>query len=106
MHRADHVGSFLRPEAVRDARAAGARVDPEQLRAIEDEHILRVLQRQKDLGFHVYTHGEFRRGGFTRDFYESIDGLDHDGSIARAWSTSTGAVNTRPLAGLVVSKIR
>jgi 5-methyltetrahydropteroyltriglutamate--homocysteine methyltransferase len=104
MHRADHVGSFLRPKAVREARTA--RVDPEQLKAIEDEHILRVLARQKALGFDIYTDGEFRRGGFMSDFYESIDGLDQDGAIARAWSTTTGAVNTRPLAGLVVSKIR
>jgi 5-methyltetrahydropteroyltriglutamate--homocysteine methyltransferase len=106
MHRADHVGSFLRPKAVRDARAADSNVSSAQLKAIEDEHILRVLARQKELGFDIYTDGEFRRGGFMSDFYESIDGLDQDGSIARAWSSTAGAVNTRPLAGVVVGKIR
>ena len=75
MYRADHVGSFLRPRAVLDARAI-LTVDPEQLKAIEDEHILRVLARQKDLGFDIFTDGELRRGGFMSDFYESVDGLD------------------------------
>jgi 5-methyltetrahydropteroyltriglutamate--homocysteine methyltransferase len=105
MHRADHVGSFLRPRAVLDARA-DAHITPDRLRAIEDEHILRVLSRQNDLGFHVFTDGEFRRHGFMSDFYESVDGLDHDGSIARAWSGTATARDTRPLAGLVVGKIR
>ena len=105
MYRADHVGSFLRPRAVLDARS-DAHVTPDTLRAIEDEHILRALARQKDLGFEIFTDGEFRRRGFMSDFYESVEGLDHDGSIARAWSSAAGTGDTRPLAGLVVSKIR
>jgi 5-methyltetrahydropteroyltriglutamate--homocysteine methyltransferase len=105
MYRADHVGSLLRPQAILDARA-DSHVPPEQLKTIEDEHIVRVLARQKDLGFDIFTDGEFRRRGFMSDFYESIDGLDHDGAIARAWSSTTGTRDTRPLAGLVVSKIR
>jgi 5-methyltetrahydropteroyltriglutamate--homocysteine methyltransferase len=105
MYRADHVGSFLRPRAVLDARA-DSHVSPEQLKAIEDEHILRVLARQKDLGFDIFTDGEFRRGGFMSDFYDSIEGLDKDGSIARAWHSAGRTGPTAPLAGLVVSKIR
>jgi len=105
MHRADHVGSFLRPRAVLDARA-DAHMTAAGLRAIEDEHILRVLSRQNELGFHIFTDGEFRRGGFMSDFYESVDGLDRDGSIARAWSGTATARDTRPLVGLVVSRIK
>ena len=85
MYRADHVGSFLRPREVLDARSDPG-VTPERLAEIEDRHILRVLARQKDLGLEIFTDGELRRGGFMSDFYESIDGLDEDGSIARAWT--------------------
>ena len=105
MHRADHVGSLLRPRAVLDARA-DPHVGPDALRAIEDEQIVRVLSRQKDLGFDIFTDGELRRSGFMSDFYESIDGLDLDGSIARAWSSASAPGDTRPLTGLVVSRIR
>src|ERR1700716_3318883 len=105
MYRADHVGSFLRPRAVLDARS-DAHVSHDTLRAIEDEHILRALARQKDLGFKIFTDGEFRRRGFMSDFYESVEGLDHDGSIASAWTSAGATGDTRPLAGLVVSRIK
>ena len=109
MYRADHVGSFLRPREVLDARSDPG-VTPERLAEIEDRHILRILARQKDLGLEIFTDGELRRGGFMSDFYESIDGLDESGSIARAWTGSrTGsAAGSAPsrLAGVVVRRIR
>src|ERR1700730_6218325 len=57
--RADHVGSFLRPKELLEARHGGA--GPERRRAIEDREILRVLARQRELGFELFTDGEFRR---------------------------------------------
>ena len=110
MYRADHVGSLLRPRELLDARS-DAGVTPERLAAIEDRHILRVLAQQKDLGLEIFTDGELRRGGFMSDFYESIEGLDEDGSIARAWTSRRGggaAASSAPsrLAGVVVSRIR
>ena len=109
MYRADHVGSLLRPQEVLDARS-DPRMSSERLREIEDRHILRVLERQKDLGFHIFTDGELRRQGFMSDFYESVDGLDHDGSIARAWKGQSGAGEDANagarLTGLVVAPIR
>ena len=108
--RADQVGSLLRPQEIRDARNNPS-VSREQLREIEDRHILRALQRQKDLGFKIFTDGELRRSQFMGDFYESVDGLDNDGSIARAWtgqsaSGSASGVALAPPTGLVVDKIR
>jgi 5-methyltetrahydropteroyltriglutamate--homocysteine methyltransferase len=107
--RADHVGSLLRPQEVLAARADPG-TTPEQLEAIENEHILRVLKRQKDLGFRIFTDGELRRQGFMSDFNDSVDGLDNDGSIARAWKSGseTGGAGTAVarLTGLVVSRIR
>src|SRR5436190_2162007 len=87
MYRADHVGSLLRPKEIIDARD-NPRVTREQLREIENRHILRMLSRQQELGFKIFTDGELRRHGFMSDFYESIDGLDADGSIARAWNAA------------------
>jgi len=101
---------LLRPQEIRDARNNPS-VSREQLREIEDRHILRALQRQKDLGFKIITDGELRRSQFMGDFYESVDGLDNDGSIARAWtgqsaSGSASGVALAPPTGLVVDKIR
>jgi 5-methyltetrahydropteroyltriglutamate--homocysteine methyltransferase len=103
-YRADQVGSLLRPAAVLAARADRS-IAPARLRAIEDEHILRALARQRDLGFRVFTDGELRRHGFMSDFYESVDGLEDEGSIARAWQGQTGAP-TALLSGIVVSRVR
>jgi 5-methyltetrahydropteroyltriglutamate--homocysteine methyltransferase len=106
-YRADHVGSLLRPREVLDARN-DPRITPEQLSAIEDRHILRVLDHQRDLGFQIFTDGELRRHGFMSDFNESVEGLDDDGSIARAWKGSPGAAGASlaKLTGIVVGKIR
>jgi 5-methyltetrahydropteroyltriglutamate--homocysteine methyltransferase len=106
MYRADHVGSLLRPRGILDLRR-DPRATPEQLETAEDRCILDVLRRQQDLGFRIFTDGELRRRGFMSDFYESIDGLDADGSIARAWKGDekqrTGSLT--PLTGLVVDRI-
>jgi 5-methyltetrahydropteroyltriglutamate--homocysteine methyltransferase len=107
--RADQVGSFLRPQEILDARNDRS-LHPDRLREIEDRHILRALQRQKDLGFKIFTDGELRRSQFMGDFYESVEGLDKDGSVARAWkgqpAQTSGGAGLAVLTGLVVDKIR
>jgi 5-methyltetrahydropteroyltriglutamate--homocysteine methyltransferase len=103
-YRADHVGSLLRPpelRAIRGDRHSSA----ERVREIEDLHILRALERQKQLGFQIFSDGEFRRGGFMSDFYDSVEGLDKDGSVAREWQGQRGTQG-QPLKGVVVEKIR
>jgi 5-methyltetrahydropteroyltriglutamate--homocysteine methyltransferase len=75
--RADHVGSFLRPPALKEARAKrdeGA-LPADALRAIEDEHIRAVVQRQEQVGLSAATDGEFRRLYFHVDFLEQLDGV-------------------------------
>src|SRR5215469_12233445 len=47
-YRADHVGSFLRPAKLLEARQGSS---PEELRTLEDEQIRRVLAKQKEIGF-------------------------------------------------------
>src|SRR5918993_5415951 len=98
-YRADHVGSLLRPAELIEVRN-NPTLTLDERRAVEDRHILRVLERQKDLGFRLCTDGELRRLGFMSDFYESVEGLDMDGSVARAWrsGTGTGSEGMNPLA--------
>src|SRR4030095_16337835 len=108
--RAAQVGSFLRPQELLDARNDSS-LSAHELREIEDRCIMRALQRQKDLGFRIFSDGELRRSGFMGDFYDSVEGLDNDGSIARAWKGQSGAesgsaAGIAQLTGLVVDKIK
>lgn len=61
--RADHVGSFLRPESVRKARleAQHGLISPEELRAVEDDAIRALVKKEKECGLRAVTDGEFRR---------------------------------------------
>src|SRR6266513_1848271 len=58
-YRADHVGSFLRPPELLEARKNAGK-DPHRLRSLEDLHIQHVLAKQKELGFEFVTDGELR----------------------------------------------
>jgi 5-methyltetrahydropteroyltriglutamate--homocysteine methyltransferase len=72
-HRADQVGSFLRPPALLELRRAGA--SKSVLRAAEDAAIARLLQQQAATGIDVVTDGEFRRASFLGDFTSTVDGF-------------------------------
>src|ERR1700690_3147102 len=83
-YRADHVGSLLRPKDLLEARQE--RIPKEELRALEDQHIARVLQKQKELGLGVFTDGELRRSNFMSDFTDAVDGFDPGDEVPRSWS--------------------
>jgi 5-methyltetrahydropteroyltriglutamate--homocysteine methyltransferase len=76
--RADHVGSLLRPEDLKAARARAERgeLSPAQLRAVEDAAIAQVIRRQEDLGLQAITDGEFRRHAWQTDFLAGLDGAE------------------------------
>ena len=78
--RADHVGSFLRPRYLLDAREQFARrqIDAAQLRAVEDRAIAEVIQMQEQVGIQAITDGEFRRTYFHIDFLKQLDGVQSD----------------------------
>src|SRR5574337_1018149 len=82
--RADHVGSLLRLPELLEARRTTT-TDPERLLALEDRHILRVLAKQKELGFEIFTDGELRRRNFMSDFTDAVEGFDLGGAVARSW---------------------
>jgi 5-methyltetrahydropteroyltriglutamate--homocysteine methyltransferase len=78
--RADHVGSFLRPKFLLDAREKKARgeISPEQLREVEDKAIAEIVKFQHDVGLQSITDGEFRRTYFHIDFLEQLGGVQCD----------------------------
>ena len=64
----DHVGSFLRPQSIKEARKSSRRLTfKEELRAIEDQEI-KISGRPKAVGIKGITDGEFRRGFWHLDF--------------------------------------
>lgn len=73
-HRADHVGSLLRPKAIAEARHAGLTGDA--LREIEDREIPGLIALQKNAGLKVFTDGEARRAFWHYDFMGMLDGLE------------------------------
>ncbi|MGY4690737.1 5-methyltetrahydropteroyltriglutamate--homocysteine S-methyltransferase [Salibacterium sp. K-3] len=76
--RADHVGSLLRSEGIKDARARFENndIDKQTLRDIEDKEITALVEKQKEAGLQAVTDGEFRRGWWHFDFLTELDGVE------------------------------
>ncbi len=76
--RADHVGSLLRPAALKDARARRAKgeISAADLKAVEDREIERVIRKQEEVGLQAATDGEFRRSWWHLDFLWGLDGVE------------------------------
>src|SRR5215475_8839501 len=117
-YRADQIGSLLRPAELLHARS---QADPERLRALEDKHILHILNKQKELGFDVFTEGELRRRNFMSDFTDAVEGFDMGEATPRSWAStgSSAAAAAAPaptgknedadvsrVAGIVTAKLR
>ena len=94
-YRADHVGSLLRPAELLEARTKVA-VDKDKLREIEDREILRVLGKQKELGFDIFTDGELRRSTFMSDLTDAVEGFDVTSSVVRTWQIVNPALSPSP----------
>jgi 5-methyltetrahydropteroyltriglutamate--homocysteine methyltransferase len=76
--RADHVGSLLRPAALKQAReqyAKGA-IDAAALKAVEDREVKSVIGKQEAAGLQSITDGEFRRSWWHLDFLWGLDGVE------------------------------
>ena len=76
--RADTVGSFLRPAAIKQARVqfANGEISAEQLRQAEDREIRHVVEQQRANGLQVVTDGEFRRAWWHFDFFGGLQGVE------------------------------
>ncbi|HLH69058.1 MAG TPA: 5-methyltetrahydropteroyltriglutamate--homocysteine S-methyltransferase [Candidatus Dormibacteraeota bacterium] len=75
--RAEHVGSLLRPPALLEARSAfdQGRISAEELRSVEDRHILEAIRLQERLGLESITDGEFRRVIYFGHFPAAVEGF-------------------------------
>ena len=78
--RYDYVGSFLRPEALKQARKnfEEGKITKEELTAVEDDCIRDLVGKIKKLGYHVITDGEFRRTYWHLDFMWGFEGVAHE----------------------------
>jgi len=106
--RADHVGSFLRPKFLLDARAqfrAGT-FDAAQLRRVEDDAIRGIVKFQEDLGLRGITDGEFRRTYFHIDFLTQLEGVETHGGIHVKFHSAKGEVDFEPPVMQVTGKVR
>ncbi|WP_288295113.1 5-methyltetrahydropteroyltriglutamate--homocysteine S-methyltransferase [uncultured Granulicatella sp.] len=76
--RLDHVGSFLRPERLKEARAKfnAGEITAEELERVENEEIIALIEKEKELGLKSVTDGEFRRAFWHLDFLEHLEGVE------------------------------
>ena len=97
--RADHVGSFLRPARLHEARkqhAAGV-ISAEQLRAAEDEAVRGIVAVQREAGLRSVTDGEFRRASWHMDFVYQIGGISKvPGSLLSTFHNQQGDITYTP----------
>jgi len=104
--RFDHVGSFLRPAYLLEAREQKAKgqITLEQLRLVEDKAITEVIKFQEDVGLKSITDGEFRRTYFHIDFLEQMGGVKTD--IPVTIERPDGTQELAPPVIRVIDKVR
>jgi 5-methyltetrahydropteroyltriglutamate--homocysteine methyltransferase len=102
--RADHVGSLLRPAALKEARARRAKgeISTGELTAIEDREIERIIRKQEETGLQSITDGEFRRSWWHLDFLWGLDGVER---YAMDRGMTFAGMQTRAEGARVVAKL-
>src|SRR6185295_14748665 len=106
--RADHVGSFLRPQVLLDARERHRKgeLPRAELRKVEDDAIRDIVRFQEGLGLQGITDGEFRRTYFHIDFLEQLAGVETKGGIAVSFHSAQGNVDFAPPVMKVTGPVR
>ena len=76
-HRAEHIGSLLRPRELRDAFKAHAagRMNGAAYREVEDRNIIAAVRMQEQAGLATISDGEFRRGSWAFGLVKAVDGF-------------------------------
>lgn len=106
--RADHVGSFLRPPALKAARLAHkqGKISDAEVRAVEDESIAANAKKIEATGMQAVTDGEFRRDYFHLDFLQKLDGVTVTGGIAANPNAKAASDGFTPPKLSVTGKLR
>ena len=106
--RADHVGSLLRPDELKQARedADAGKLPAANLKEIEDRCIRDAVKLQEDVGIEAITDGEFRRKHWSNDFLGGIDGIAFTQGMATTFRSKRGETTFRPTALKITGKLR
>jgi 5-methyltetrahydropteroyltriglutamate--homocysteine methyltransferase len=107
--RADHVGSFLRPPELLDARRqySEKRIDADTLKGVEDKAIRDVVALQEELGFQSATDGEFRRTSWHMDFIYQLGGITKtDEQLQVAFKNAEGTTSFTSAALKVSDRVK
>ena len=105
LFRADHVGSFLRPQKIKDARRKlfdEKVISNHDLNLIENDEIDSIIKTQEDLGFKIVTDGEFRRSWWHYDFIEGLEGFELE---EREKGVQFAGTNLRPIFPVIKKKL-
>lgn len=83
LNRYEFVGSFLRPERLKEARKNYElnNITKEELTKVEDECVVELVNKLKELGYHTITDGEFRRSTWHLDFTWGFEGVEHKKTV-------------------------
>ena len=103
--RADHVGSLLRPNSIKQARTRHidkGDISAEELRSIEDEAIKNAIAVQQDVGLQAVTDGEYRRSFWHYDFMGELEGFD---LVERDEGVQFAGVKLRPIFPTISDKL-
>lgn len=106
-YRYDFVGSFLRPQEVKQAKAdySEGKITKEECDAVVDKAVTEVVAKQKELGFHIITDGEFRRTYWHLDFMWGFEGVGHEQTGAGVqFNAEMAALEDTYLTGKVKAK--
>ena len=92
VHRADVVGSLLRPDALKEARAArdGGGMSPAAFKKIEDRAVDEAIAVQERAGVDVVTDGEMRRLFFFGPLTEAAEGVSASEGATVVWHDESG----------------
>src|SRR5579883_3211197 len=76
--RSDHVGSLLRPQPLKEARAKRAKgeITADELKSIEDNEVEKAIRKQEQTGLQSITDGEYRRSWWNLDFLAGFSGTE------------------------------
>lgn len=104
-YRADHVGSLLRPQSLKEPRAKRARgeLSVDELTAIEDREIEAAIRKQEDVGLQSVTDGEYRRSWWNLDFLSGFQGTEW---VQLKEGIQFKGITTRPQGIRVSGKLR
>lgn len=104
--RYDFVGSFLRPEKLKEARRlfAEGKIDQQELDRVTEDAVRDVVAKQKAAGYHVITDGEFRRAYWHLDFMWGFEGVDHRPGGGVQFNEEVAALDDTWLTGKIKAK--